>query len=75
MKKWIARITLILCGLGIVGFLVYELYIKPFIKIKGLDHWYEYALVFILLTVMYGLVYLLIKGAIKLIDWAAENAE
>jgi hypothetical protein len=73
MKKVISTIILItalICGIGLV---IYTLYIKPLSEIKGLDKWYEYALVITIFTVIYGLIILAFKGVFKLIDWAASN--
>jgi len=73
MKKIIAKTTLLLIIVSFLGLLVYVLYVKPMMQVKSADGFLEYLLVFIILTVMYGILVLLIKGIIKLIDWCASN--
>jgi len=75
MKKVISIIILISALIGGIGLVIYTLYIKPLSKIKGLDKWYEYALVIIIFSIIYGLIILAFKGILKLIDWAASNID
>lgn len=75
MKKAISIIVLIITLIGGIGLVIYTLYIKPLSEVKGLYKWYEYALAIIIMTVIYGLIFLALKGVFKLIDWAISNID
>ena len=75
MKKIISIIFLISITLGVVGLVIYILYIKPLTDIKGLNHWYDYLLAIFMLSVIYVILYFAVKGVLKLIDWAASNVD
>lgn len=74
MKKTIARIIFLLLLLGFLGLAVYQMYVKPMMEITNTDGFFEYLYVFLILTAMYGILVLLVKGLIKLIDWCISNA-
>lgn len=75
MKKILSIIFLTAITLGILALLIYQLYIKPLSEIKGLDKWYEYIVAIVIFSIIYALIFFVIKGVCKLIDKAVSNLD
>lgn len=75
MKKWIARLVVVIVGIGIAGILIHELYIYPIQKVESVDTPMEYVGVILLITALHAMVLFLAYWLIKGIQWAVDNAD
>jgi hypothetical protein len=73
MKTPIAKTLLIIFPLGVVGFVLYMLFIWPLIECPDCENFKDYLIRFIVIIFIYGIISLIIWGIIKLLKWIFYN--
>lgn len=74
MKTWIARSIVFTMIIGIIGSLLYELYIHPLQKMESVNTIMEYVSAILIMTAIYAIAGFIIYLLIKVLAWAIDNA-